>query len=97
MQELLIPQYIEANEEELIIAEEQNNTLLNLGFQVVQGGPTQLKIEGLPIDLVESKGEEILRYVFSLLKDYQTPQKRNFVMKCSLMHRAGGLSKRVIP
>lgn len=75
MQELLIPQYIEANEEELIIAEEQNNTLLNLGFQVVQGGPTQLKIEGLPIDLVESKGEEILRYVFSLLKDYQTPTK----------------------
>lgn len=75
MQELLIPQYIEANEEELIIAEEQNNTLLNLGFQVVQGGPTQLKIEGLPIDLVESKGEEILRYVFSMLKDYQTPTK----------------------
>lgn len=75
MQELLIPQYIEANEEELIIAEEQAETLLNLGFQVIQGGPTQLKIEGLPIDLVESKGEEILRYVFSLLKDYQTPTK----------------------
>lgn len=75
MQELLISQYIDANEEELIIAEEQNETLLNLGFQVVQGGPTQLKIEGMPIDLVESKGEEILRYVFSLLKDYQTPTK----------------------
>ena len=42
---------------------------------MVQGGPTQLKIEGMPIDLVESKGEEILRYVFSLLKDYQTPTK----------------------
>lgn len=75
MQELLIPQYVEANEEELIIVEEQGDTLLNLGFQVVQGGPTQLKIEGLPIDLVESKGEEILRYVFSLLKDFQEPTK----------------------
>lgn len=75
MQELLIPQYVEANEEELIIVEEQGDTLLNLGFQVVQGGPTQLKIEGLPVDLVESKGEEILRYVFSLLKDFQEPTK----------------------
>ncbi|SUP41143.1 DNA mismatch repair endonuclease MutL [Veillonella criceti] len=75
MQDLLIPQYIEANEEELIIVEEQADTLVNLGFQVVQGGPTQLKIEGLPIDLVESKGEEILRYVFSLLKDFQEPTK----------------------
>lgn len=75
MQDLLIPQYLEANEDELIIVEEQADTLLNLGFQVVQGGPTQLKIEGLPIDLVESKGEEILRYVFSLLKDFQEPTK----------------------
>lgn len=75
MQELLIPQYEEATEDELIIIEEQSDTLLNLGFQVVQGGPTQLKIEGLPVDLVESKGAEILRYVFSLLKDEQEPTK----------------------
>ncbi|MDY3974331.1 DNA mismatch repair endonuclease MutL [uncultured Veillonella sp.] len=75
MQELLIPQYEEASEDELIIIEEQAESLLNLGFQVVQGGPTQFKVEGLPVDLVESKGVEILRYVFSLLKEEQEPTK----------------------
>lgn len=75
MQELLIPRYEEASEDELIIVEEQADVLLNLGFQVVQGGPTQLKIEGLPVDLVESKGLEVLRYVFSLLKEQQEPTK----------------------
>ncbi|MBS4912826.1 MAG: DNA mismatch repair endonuclease MutL [Veillonella sp.] len=75
MQELLIPQYEEADEEELILVEEKQDILQNLGFQVVQGGPTQVKIEGLPVDLVESKAFEILRYVFSLLKDEQIPTK----------------------
>lgn len=75
MQELLIPQYEEADEEELILVEEKQDILQNLGFQVVQGGPTQIKIEGLPVDLVENKAFEILRYVFSLLKDEQMPTK----------------------
>lgn len=75
MQELLIPQYKEADEEELILVEEKQDILQNLGFQVVQGGPTQIKIEGLPVDLVENKAFEILRYVFSLLKDEQMPTK----------------------
>ncbi|MBP6890066.1 MAG: DNA mismatch repair protein MutL, partial [Veillonella sp.] len=39
------------------------------------GGPDQLRIDGMPADLVVSKGEEVLQHVFTLLHDSQIPTK----------------------
>ena len=73
MQELLMPMYMDVSEEELTLAEEQRDALLDLGFQVDQGGPTSLRIDGHPVDIIESKVPEILQYVFSYMHDYQSP------------------------
>ena len=73
MQELLIPMYMDVSEEELTLAEEQRDALLDLGFQVDQGGPSSLRIDGHPIDIIESKVPEILQYIFSYMHDHQSP------------------------
>ena len=73
MQELLMPMYMDVSEEELIFVDEQRDALLDLGFQVDQGGPTSLRIDGHPVDIVESKVQEILQYVFSYMYDHQSP------------------------
>ena len=73
MQELLMPMYMDISEEELTLAEEQRDALLDLGFQVDQGGPTSLRIDGHPVDIIESKVPEILQYVFSYMHDHQSP------------------------
>ena len=73
MQELLMPMYMDVSEEELIFVDEQRDALLDLGFQVDQGGPTSLRIDGHPVDIIESKVPEILQYVFSYMHDHQSP------------------------
>ena len=73
MQELLMPMHMDVSEEELTLADEQRDALLDLGFQVDQGGPTSLRIDGHPVDIIESKVPEILQYVFSYMHDHQSP------------------------
>ena len=73
MQELLMPMYMDVSEEELTLAEEQRDALLDLGFQVDQGGPTSLRIDGHPVDIIESKVPEVLQYIFSYMHDHQSP------------------------
>ena len=73
MQELLMPMHMDVSEEELTLAEEQRDALLDLGFQVDQGGPSSLRIDGHPVDIIESKVPEILQYVFSYMHDHQSP------------------------
>lgn len=75
MQSILVPQYSEATEDEMNLVEEERETLLDLGFDVELGGPTKIKLVGAPVDLVESKAFEILKYVFSYLHEYQQPTK----------------------
>ena len=75
MQNLLVAIYHEATEDEINIIETERDALLDLGFDVELGGPTQMKIVGTPVDLVESKAQEILQYVFSYLHDNEQPTK----------------------
>ena len=75
MQSILVPKYSEATDDELNLVEEERDTLLDLGFDVELGGPTKIKLVGAPVDLVESKAFEILRYVFSYLHEHQQPTK----------------------
>lgn len=74
-QELLVPIFLAADGRELELAEAEQAVLYDLGFAVEQGGPTQLKITELPIDIEEGKAEEILRFIFSFLEDHQHPTK----------------------
>lgn len=75
MQSILVPQYCEATDDEMNLVEEERETLLDLGFDVELGGPTKIKLVGAPVDLVESKAFEILKYIFSYLHEYQQPTK----------------------
>lgn len=75
MQSILVPQHSEATDDEMDIVEGNRDTLLDLGFDVELGGPTTIKIVGVPVDLVESKAFEVLHHVFSYLHEHQEPTK----------------------
>ena len=60
MQYLLVPVFSNATEDEMNLVENEQDALLDLGFEVELGGPNQIKLVGAPIDLVESKAQEIL-------------------------------------
>lgn len=74
-QELLLPQFMDANVAELTAIEEQEQALWDLGFHLSQGGPTQIRINALPVDLLESKGEEVIRYILNFLQEQQEVSK----------------------
>lgn len=75
MQELLLPIYLPATNQEMLLVEEERETLLDLGFDVELGGPSQIKMLGSPVDLIEQKAEEVLRYVFNILEEQGQPTK----------------------
>ena len=75
MQVALMPTYMNATDEDMTLVGEERDALLDLGFDVELGGPTQIKVVGSPVDILESKVEEILQYVFTYLHDHQQPTK----------------------
>lgn len=75
MQDLLVPVFINSNEEDMQIVEDNRDILLDLGFDVELGGPTQLKVVASPVDIVESKVEDVLTHVFTYLHDQEQPTK----------------------
>ena len=74
-QELLVPLYADVSEADIALAEEETETLENLGFSVSQGGPTQLRIDAVPSDLQETQAVEVLRFICSYLHDHRVPTK----------------------
>ena len=75
MQASLVPRYMNATEEEMTLVEEEREALLDLGYDIALGGPSQIKIVGSPVDIVEEKNEEIVQFIFSYLQDHQQPTK----------------------
>ena len=75
MQQLLVPIYVKASDDDMLIVEEYQEELIDVGFAVELGGPTQIKITGMPVDIVEAQGEDILQHVFSCLHEKQIPTK----------------------
>lgn len=75
MQELLIPLIFDATDEEQTLVEEQAEAFADLGFAVALGGPTQIRVDGVPSDLVENKAIDVLRYTFTYMLDGEMPTK----------------------
>ena len=75
MQELLIPLMFDATDEEQTLVEEQAEAFADLGFAVALGGPTQIRVDGVPGDLVENKAIDVLRHTFTYMLDGEMPTK----------------------
>lgn len=75
MQELLIPLLFDATDEEQTLVEEQAEAFADLGFAVALGGPTQIRVDGVPGDLVENKAIDVLRHTFTYMLDGEMPTK----------------------
>lgn len=75
MQELLIPLMFDATEDEQTLVEEQAEAFADLGFAVALGGPTQIRVDGVPSDLVENKAIDVLRHTFTYMLDGEMPTK----------------------
>lgn len=75
MQELLIPLIFDATDEEQTLVEEQAEAFADLGFAVALGGPTQIRVDGVPSDLVENKAIDVLRHTFTYMLDGEMPTK----------------------
>lgn len=75
MQDLLIPLMFDATDEEQTLVEEQAEAFADLGFAVALGGPTQIRVDGVPSDLVENKAIDVLRHTFTYMLDGEMPTK----------------------
>lgn len=75
MQELLIPLMFDATDEEQTLVEEQAEAFADLGFAVALGGPTQIRVDGVPSDLLENKAIDVLRHTFTYMLDGEMPTK----------------------
>lgn len=75
MQELLIPLMFDATEDEQTLVDEQAEAFADLGFAVALGGPTQIRVDGVPSDLVENKAIDVLRHTFTYMLDGEMPTK----------------------
>ncbi|WP_302226560.1 DNA mismatch repair endonuclease MutL [Veillonella magna] len=75
MQDLLIPLLFDATDEEQTLVEEQAEAFADLGFAVALGGPTQIRVDGVPSDLVENKAIDVLRHTFTYMLDGEMPTK----------------------
>ncbi|MBM6823370.1 DNA mismatch repair endonuclease MutL [Veillonella magna] len=75
MQELLIPLMFDATDEEQTLVDEQAEAFADLGFAVALGGPTQIRVDGVPSDLVENKAIDVLRHTFTYMLDGEMPTK----------------------
>ena len=69
MQTLLVPVYVDMDEEELELMTSHQEQLLQFGLDVEQGGAKMLRINGLPVDILPNRCEEFLREIAALFKD----------------------------
>lgn len=74
-QELLVPIFLQATDEELTYVEEKGHILVDLGYAIDFAGPTEIKITAMPLDFEQSKGEEVLRFIFSIFADGAMPTR----------------------
>lgn len=75
MQDLLVPIFIQANDDELTYVDEKRDDLLSLGYDITLAGPTEIQITAMPIDLLSSKAEEVLRFIFSKFSEEASVDK----------------------
>ena len=68
-QRLLIPSVINASEKEVAAAEAHRDTLLQLGFDVSQGGPRSLTLRSVPTLLADATPESLLHAVLAELDE----------------------------
>ena len=68
-QRLLIPSVINASEKEVAAAEAHRDTLLQLGFDVSQGGPRSLTLRSVPTLLADVAPESLLHAVLAELDE----------------------------
>lgn len=74
-QDLLIPIYIQVDDNELDLLENNINTINDLGYLWEQSGPNQVRLIATPLDIEISKNEEIIKYVIGLLSEHNYPTR----------------------
>ena len=68
-QQLLIPMYINLDEDEIAELEEHHEEFVRLGVDVSQAGETTLRISSLPADLAAEDAEDFIREIAKLLRE----------------------------
>ena len=68
-QRLLIPSVVNASEKEVAAAEAHRDSLLQLGFDVSQGGPRSLTLRSVPTLLADATPESLLHAVLAELDE----------------------------
>jgi len=69
-QPLLVPQSVAVSEREADVAEQEADTLADLGFEVSRGGPQSLLLRSVPALLAEGDTEALLRDVLADLREH---------------------------
>lgn len=81
-QQLLTPEFIELDEEDMTLATEKQDIFVDLGYAYSVAGPTTLRVEEVPCDLQTSDIADSIRDICRFIHD------ENVVDKAALRHRS---------
>lgn len=68
-QQLLLPVYVDVNEQSMLLAEQYHDELLRLGVDVSSGGETTLRLSSLPVDISLDDAEDFINEIFKMLQE----------------------------
>lgn len=74
-QPLLVPLAVSVGEREADLVENENESLLDLGFELVRVSPTSIQIRAIPNLLAQGDVENLVRDVLSDLRQHSTTRK----------------------
>lgn len=83
-QQLLIPLYINLQDEDLAVFEEHHEVLLSLGIDTTQAGNNVLRISSLPTDIDSADAEDYLKEIATMLREKR--QIDGSVLRQEILH-----------
>lgn len=71
-QQFLVPLFIDATPQEIVLIEDNRQTFLQLGVDIEQAGEEMLRIASLPVDIKDEEAESFVRDILKLISEMKT-------------------------
>jgi DNA mismatch repair protein MutL len=71
-QQFLVPLFIDATPQEIVLIEDNRQTFLQLGVDIEQAGEEMLRIASLPVDIKDEEAESFVRDILKMISEMKT-------------------------
>ncbi|MGL5206330.1 MAG: DNA mismatch repair endonuclease MutL [Acidaminococcaceae bacterium] len=71
-QQFLVPLFMEAMPQEIVVIEENRQAFLQLGVDIEQAGEEMLRVASLPVDIKDDEAENFVRDILKMISEMKT-------------------------